>query len=90
MHELRKAFAALAVLIALIGWSLWNLHKRTVLIPGSKLYVKVPIGTVPRLWGNAVEFDHRGWQEICWTPDYKHVKCDPLKQASPLPAKETQ
>jgi hypothetical protein len=33
--------------------------------------------------GNAVEFDHHGWQEICIAPDGKNVECIPLAKASP-------
>jgi hypothetical protein len=76
---MKKAIAASLVLFALVGYSVWN---RRVQIPGSHLYVHYFIAQ-PRLWGNAVEFDHRGWQEICWTPDGKKVQCQPLKQASP-------
>jgi hypothetical protein len=76
---MKKAIAASLVFLALVGYSVWN---QRVLIPGSKLYVHTWF-TQPRLWGNAVEFDHKGWAEICWTPDGKKVVCEKLKQASP-------
>jgi hypothetical protein len=74
----KKAFVAFAILLSLVGYSVWN---RRVRIPMSNLYVHY-LFAQPRLWGNGVEFDHRGWQELCWAPNGK-VECVPLKQASP-------
>jgi hypothetical protein len=78
MKKLRL-FAVCAALLALTGYGLWN---RRVLIPRSNLYIHIPPDTKPRLWGNAVEFDHLWWATICYQAD-GHVKCDKLKKASP-------
>jgi hypothetical protein len=77
---MKKAIVVFAALLVLVGCSIRN---RRVLIPHSNVYVHIPLDSTPRLWGNAVEFDHRGWQEICYTPDGKNVKCDVLAKASP-------
>jgi hypothetical protein len=76
---MKKTIAASFILLSLVGYSVYN---RRVLIPGSKLYVRIPLGSSPRLWGNAVEFDHKGWQEICIADNGK-AKCLPLAKASP-------
>jgi len=76
---MKKAFAALAVLITLVGYSAWNCRVR---IPLSNIYVWTMFKPKPRLWGNAVEFDHHGWQEICLAENGK-AKCVPLVKASP-------
>jgi hypothetical protein len=76
---MKKTIAALAVFLSLIGYSVYN---RRVLIPGSKVYVRIPFGSSPRLWGNAVEFDHHGWQEIC-IEDNGRAICRSLAKASP-------
>jgi hypothetical protein len=76
---MKKAIAAFMILVSLVGYSVWN---RRVLIPGSKIYVRIPLGSSPRLWGNAVEFDHKGWQEIC-IEDSGRASCRPLSKASP-------
>lgn len=56
---------------------------RKVRIPLSTLYVNVPRDSKPRFWANAVEFDHKGWQEICLAANGA-VQCIPLKQPSPM------
>lgn len=76
---MKKTIAASLILLSLVGYSVWN---RRVLIPGSKVYVRIPLGSSARLWGNAVEFDHHGWQEICLA-EKGAVKCVSLKQPSP-------
>ena len=63
---MKKAIAASLVLLSLAGLSIWN---RKVRIPGSTIYVRARLFAKPRLWGNAVEFDYIGWQEICYSPD---------------------
>lgn len=76
---MKKTIAASLILLSLVGYGAWN---RRVLIPGSKVSVRVRLFSRPRLWGNAVEFDHRNWQEICVNEDGK-AKCLPLAKASP-------
>ena len=76
----KLSILAFLFLLGMVGYSYWN---RRVLVPGSKLYVRIPLFCTPRLWGNGVEFDHRGWQEICLAENGK-VKCIQLKQASPV------
>jgi len=76
---MKKTIAAFAVLLFIVGYSVWN---RRVRIPMSNLYAHY-LFAKPRLWGNAVEFDHKGWQEICLAENGK-VKCIQLKQASPV------
>ena len=75
---MKKTIAACAILLGLVGYSLWN---RRVRIPMSNLYVHY-LFAKPRLWMNAVEFDHWKSAEICYAPNGK-VICQPLKQASP-------
>lgn len=78
---MKKAIMASFILLFLIGYSLWN---RRVIVPMSKVYVHIPFDAKPRLWANAVEFDHYfSHAEICYSLDGKSVKCDRLKKASP-------
>ena len=75
---MKKTLAVSLFLLSLIFYSVWN---RRVQIPRSKLYVHT-FFYHPRLWGNAVEFDHFWGPEIC-IAERGHVRCLPLKQASP-------
>jgi hypothetical protein len=72
--------ASVVLLLSMVCYSVYN---RRVLIPGTKVYAHIPFMSQPRLWANAVEFDHLGWQEICIAPDGKNVECIPLAKASP-------
>jgi len=78
----KLSIAALLALLMMVSYSYWN---RRVQIPMTKVYVHVPLDAKPRLWANAVEFDHwlTGKPEICYSPDWKTAKCGPLKAASP-------
>lgn len=81
---MKKAIAAFTILVALVGYSLSNLYQsHRVRIPRSNLYVKIPHDSAPRLWANAVEFDHVGWQEICFVDNDGKAQCQHLSTASP-------
>ena len=63
----------------------WPFCHRHVQVPMTAISIPVPYHTRVRLWINAVEFDHRKWAEICYSPDFgKTVKRTRLKSASPL------
>jgi hypothetical protein len=78
---MRKKLQITVAAALLCIWG-YDVCTRKASIPHSTLFVHTYFAN-PRFWGNGVELDHIGWQEICYSPDGKTVKCDRLKVASP-------